>query len=123
MFPFAYAPPLKALVERRWEQRNVPYVFHIDGKPIGKGALRSPWKRVRKRAGLEGLLIHDLRRSCARNLRRAGVSEGVIMRLCGWETRSMFERYNIINEDWRRAWPSASTANKRPSLPRPPRIL
>jgi hypothetical protein len=25
------------------------------------------------------------------------VSEGVVMRLCGWETRSMFDRYNIID--------------------------
>src|SRR5439155_665274 len=25
------------------------------------------------------------------------VSEGEIMRLCGWETRSMFDRYNIID--------------------------
>ena len=25
------------------------------------------------------------------------MSEGEIMRLCGWETRSMFDRYNIID--------------------------
>jgi hypothetical protein len=29
---------------------------------------------------------------------RAGLSEGEIMRLCGWKTRAMFDRYNIINE-------------------------
>src|SRR4029077_15193780 len=28
----------------------------------------------------------------------ARVSEGEITKLCGWETRSMFDRYNIINE-------------------------
>jgi hypothetical protein len=28
----------------------------------------------------------------------AGVDEGTIMKLCGWETRSMFDRYNIIDE-------------------------
>lgn len=27
-----------------------------------------------------------------------GVSEGEIMRLCGWKTRAMFDRYNIIDE-------------------------
>jgi hypothetical protein len=32
------------------------------------------------------------------DIRRAGVSEGEIMRLCGWETRSMFDRYNVIDE-------------------------
>jgi hypothetical protein len=34
----------------------------------------------------------------ARNLRRAGVSEGVIMRIGGWRTRSVFERYNIVSQ-------------------------
>src|SRR2546422_9354906 len=51
-----------------------------------------------KRAGVPGRVIHDLRRSAARDFRRAGVSEGEVMRLCGWETRSMFDRYNIIDE-------------------------
>jgi hypothetical protein len=45
-----------------------------------------------------GRLVHDVRRSAARDFRRAGVSEGKIMQLCGWETRSMFDRYNIIDE-------------------------
>jgi hypothetical protein len=26
------------------------------------------------------------------------VSEGEIMKLCGWETRGMFDRYNVISE-------------------------
>jgi hypothetical protein len=36
--------------------------------------------------------------AAARDFRRAGVSEGEVMKLCGWETRSMFDRYNIIDE-------------------------
>ena len=51
-----------------------------------------------KRAGVPGRVIHDLRRSAARDFRRAGVSEGEIMKLCGWETRSMFDRYDLIDE-------------------------
>jgi hypothetical protein len=31
-------------------------------------------------------------------MRRAGLSEGEIMKLCGWKTRAMFDRYNIIDE-------------------------
>jgi integrase len=99
VFPFRLSPPLKTLLQKRWEQRNGPYVFHIEGRPIGKGALRCAWAHAVKRAGLVGKLIHDLRRSAARNLRRAGVPEGVIMALCGWDTRSMFDRYDIINEE------------------------
>ena len=43
-------------------------------------------------------LVHDLRRTAARDFRRRGVSEGEIMKLCGWKTRAMFDRYNIIDE-------------------------
>ena len=98
LFPFGLAPSLKALLDKRWAERDEMYVFHRDGQPLGVGALRSVWKRACKRAGLVGRLVHDLRRSAARDFRRAGVSEGEIMRLCGWETRSMFDRYNIIDE-------------------------
>ena len=98
MFPFALAPTLTALLDARWAARDGLYVFHRDGQPLGVGALRAAWKRATTRAGVPGRLVHDLRRSAARDFRRAGVSEGEIMRLCGWESRSMFDRYNIIDE-------------------------
>ena len=98
VFPFGLAPSLKALLEKRWAARDGLYVFHRDGQPLGIGVIRSAWKRATKRAGLAGRLVHDLRRTAARDFRRAGVSEGEVMKLCGWETRSMFDRYNVIDE-------------------------
>jgi len=98
VFPFGPAPALKTLLETRWQDRNGLYVFHRAGQPLGVGAVRSAWKRATKRAGLVGRLVHDLRRTAARDMRRAGLAESDIMELAGWETREMFKRYCIRDE-------------------------
>ena len=57
---------------------------------------RKAWKTACQGAGLDDkTLFHDLRRSAARNMRRAGVPEHTIMKIAGWETSSMFRRYDI----------------------------
>jgi integrase len=56
---------------------------------------RKCWGTLTAVAGLSGLLVHDLRRSACRNLRRAGCSENTIMAIGGWETPSVFKRYDI----------------------------
>ena len=58
---------------------------------------RKAWKNLTVAAGLEGLIVHDLRRSGARQLRRAGVPESVVMEIGGWKTDSMFRRYAIVS--------------------------
>jgi integrase len=67
-----------------------------NGKPIL--SFRKLWAKACAFAGCPELLFHDLRRTAARNLRRAGVAEGLIMRIGGWKTRSVFERYSIITQ-------------------------
>ena len=69
-------------------------VFTRAGKPVRD--FRAAWEKLTTAAGVPDLLLHDLRRSAARNLRNAGVPEGVIMKIGGWRTRSVFERYSII---------------------------
>lgn len=99
LFSFAGAPELQSIVSSRLRAKKGLFVFHRDGERIGDGLLRGAWRRACKQAGLEGRLIHDLRRTSARELRRAGVSEGEVIKLCGWQTRAMFDRYNIIDEE------------------------
>ncbi|MGD1214323.1 MAG: site-specific integrase [Terriglobales bacterium] len=67
-----------------------------DGKPVR--CFRQAWANLTKAAGLEGILIHDLRRSGARQLRRAGVPESVVQKIGGWKTGAMFKRYAIVSD-------------------------
>jgi hypothetical protein len=86
------------LMARRWTLRvaECPYVFHRGGRRIRD--FQTTWAAACTSVGLGKLLMHDLRRSAARNFRRAGVPEDVIMRIGNWKTRSVFARYNVIDE-------------------------
>jgi integrase len=78
--------------------RIIARVFHRGGEPVDFFPYKA-WRAACRRAGIPGRRPHDFRRTMARNYRRSGVAEGEIMKIGGWKTRSMFDRYNIINED------------------------
>jgi integrase len=92
------SPPLRSVLERRAANRTAEadHVFSTDGVPVR--AWKSAWPEACRLAGVPGRRLHDCRRTAARNLIRAGVPERVAMVLLGHSTRSIFDRYNIVNE-------------------------
>jgi integrase len=80
--------------------KNRRYTHHAAQRVLSVTvqSFRKRWKKVCLEAGVPDLIFHDLRRSGVRNLRRLGVQESIVMKISGHKTRSVFERYNIIDE-------------------------
>jgi len=108
--------PVFNVLERQ-KQRQIedgaesfPFVFHRmrstggsrterkeNAHPERIGDFKKIWAKACEKAGLEGLLFHDLRRSAAREMVRNGYGERVAMEVGGWKTKSMLDRYNIVS--------------------------
>jgi integrase len=92
------SPPLLQVLTRRLRRRQArdPRVFRRDGVPVRMW--RTALRDACRKAHVPHRLLHDCRRTAARNLIRAGVPERIAMLLTGHKTRAVFDRYNIVNE-------------------------
>jgi integrase len=90
--------------------KNIPPAIHDDHVFLYKGKpfkdIRSGLKDACKQAGIpygrnkkDGFTFHDLRHTFNTCMRKAGVKEGVIMKITGHSTREMFDRYDTKDEE------------------------
>lgn len=106
VFPYGDLPDLKAVItgqeavrdELRAQGIITPWLFPDAAGNRLPAFYAEIWRRACDAAGCPGRIPHDFRRTAVRNLVRAGVSEKTAMMLTGHKTRSVFDRYDIVNE-------------------------
>lgn len=143
-FPFETFPELREYLQAQLDYTrefcirerhfgDVEWLFHRQGEELKYSVFYLWWRKAqaavdaeRVAAGLKPLgknmLAHDFRRTCARNMRARGLSPDIAMRLLGWSTWSMWERYAIVDEDTLKE-AIAKLAREGRLLPLPPAVL
>ena len=92
------APSLQILqdIERK---EGSPWVIPGRGLQEHLVDVRGPWRRIRKKAGLEGLRLHDLRHSFASVGAAGGVPLQMVGSMLGHTKASTTERYSHLAAD------------------------
>lgn len=97
-------PELEVLLQEQIERvtslsrklnRLIPWLFpHLSGCYTGMPRRRfyKVWRLACEKAGVQGMIPHDFRRTAVRNMERAGVSRSMAMKITGHKTESIYRR-------------------------------
>ena len=77
-----------------------PCVFTWKGRSME--SVKTAFKGACRKAGIENFKFHDLRHCAITNLRKAGVSDSVIMSISGHKTHAVFRKYDRVDREDRR---------------------
>ncbi len=106
--------PAIDLLKRRWRDSNSDYVFpsrRRDSKVPHLSEPRYAFDRIMSKAGITGMVIHDLRRTFGTWLAAGGASEYQIMRALGHKDSQSAKVYVRLSEDMTRD-PIARTVDR-----------
>ncbi len=93
--------PVAAMFRKTFRDPSKPVFDSTNYRPAwskacAKSGLGTYDKKTRTRTGVR---IHDCRCSAAINLLAAGVDEGLVLKIGGWKTRAMLDRYNVQHDE------------------------
>lgn len=112
-------------LERWFDQKGTqPFVF--PGKPdeddnprkVSNTPVRKGWRLMLNRAGVTDVTPHDLRHHFAKRLIDEGLEPRIVMRIMGWHSWQMLQRYVLASDDEVREAVEALTL-RDPTVPPP----
>lgn len=96
----SYLEPIAKMLGRRFRDEDAPVFDFTNFRPewnkaVAAAGFRSYNAKTRKREDVKGWRIHDCRCSAAINALAAGIDESTVLKIGGWKTRAMLDRYNV----------------------------